>query len=196
MMWGIIDFETTGLYQGRKDFAISMGAIVADFGKDKTVKCTDSMYSLIRIPQLDWVEDSRRFHGISPDEVAKAPEPLEVCSEYKKMQGNHKIKQAAAWNHVFDKGFFERLFLSQDLAVPKMTWNEMQPFQYAKLDNHASRVKCDCVRALTAHHALNDCARALCVYSENNGYELDTESLMNALKEPTKPKEKVKRRKV
>lgn len=179
---GIIDFETTGLNKGRRDFAISIGTLITDFDtNDGTIECIDSLYSLIHIPNPTMVKDTEHIHGITIEEVTKAPDSSYVCSEFLKLKSQHKLRQAAAWYYPFDKGFFERLFERADVKAPVLKWNELQPRSFAKLDDFTPLVKCDLVRKLPAHHALRDCARALCVYAENNGYTLDIPSLSNEL---------------
>lgn len=99
----VIDFETTGKDDYRKDLPISIGALVADLKDDKTIECRGSLYSLIRVPNPSWAEDSKFKHGISVEEVANAPEPSKVCVEYLQMRQKYKFEHAAAWYHQFDK---------------------------------------------------------------------------------------------
>src|SRR5271157_2354600 len=107
----IIDFETTGLNKWHSDYAISMGTLIVDFDNDdSTIKYIDSLYSLIHIPNPAMAKDTHHIHGISTIEVAKAPEPSHVCTEYLNLKRQYKFKQAAAWYYPFDKGFFERLY--------------------------------------------------------------------------------------
>lgn len=177
----VIDFETTGLNKGRVDYAVSMGALVADFKDDKTIECTGSLYSLIKIPNPSMAADTKFIHGISVEEVANAPEPSKVCTEFLKLKRKHGFEHAAAWYYPFDKVFFERLFEQANKKAPTLNWSELQTIPFKKLDNCAPGVRCGFVKGLSGHHALKDCARALCVYAEHNGYNLDVSSLKNEL---------------
>ena len=49
----------------------------------------------------------------------------------------------------------------------------MQPKPYAKLDHYADSIRCEDIRALPGHNALNDCFRALGVYATIGGMEMD-----------------------
>lgn len=180
VLWSVIDTETTGLYD--KDYAISIGTLIADINPERcTIECVDSMYSLIRIPDPAMTEKTRHIHGISPEEVAMAPGPVEVCRQYQELLDRHMFTHAAAWNHTFDRRFVEKLFDLAKMRRPTLHWIEMQPFCRARLDSHVCNLKYDSIRKLPGHHALKDCARAIGVYAEGNGYELDTSSVMRAL---------------
>jgi DNA polymerase III epsilon subunit-like protein len=182
VLWSVIDFETTGKNKIRKDYAVSLGTLIADINDEKgTIKCIDSFYSLINIPNPLMTEDTKHIHGICVEDVAKAPTPSDVCSEFLRLNRQYKFKHAAAWYYAFDKGFFDRLFIQADMRVPSLNWKELQPVMYARLDEYSPNLKCELVKELPGHHALKDCARALCVYAENNGYDFDTPSLINEL---------------
>jgi DNA polymerase III epsilon subunit-like protein len=180
VLWSVIDTETTGLYD--EDYAVSLGTLIADINPERRmIECVDSMYSLIRIPDPSMTEKTRHIHGISSEEVARAPGPAEVCGQYLKLLDQHEFRHAAAWNQSFDRRFVEKLFDQAEMKRPVLRWMEMQPFHRARLDSHACNLKCDSIRALSGHHALKDCARAIGVFAENNGYALDTSSVMKAL---------------
>jgi DNA polymerase III epsilon subunit-like protein len=180
VLWSVIDTETTGLYD--EDNAVSLGTLITDINPDRrTIECIDSMYSLIRIPDPSMAEKTRHIHGISPEEVASAPGPAEVCRQYTKLLDCHGFRHAAAWNQSFDRRFVEKLFDRAEMKRPTLHWVEMQPFHRARLDSHVCHLKCGSIRALPGHHALKDCARAIGVYAENNGYVLDTASVFKAL---------------
>jgi DNA polymerase III epsilon subunit-like protein len=181
----VIDFETTGLddYRTnyRTDLPISIGALVADLKDDKTIECKGSLYSLIRIPNPSWAQDSKRIHGIPVEDIATAPEPSKVCEQYLKFKHKYGFEEAAAWNYTFDKKHFGRLFGLANAKAPEMNWRELQPAPYVSLDSCIPRINCDYVRSRSSHNALNDCALELCFYAENNGYSLDVSSVKKVL---------------
>lgn len=180
VLWSIIDTETTGLYD--EDYAISLGTLVADIDSNNgIIECIDSMYSLIRIPDPSMAEKTRFIHGIHAEEVANASEPVEVCRQYAQMQERYGFGHAAAWNQPFDRRYVEKLFKQAHMKPPSLKWVEMQPFNRARLDTYTGQLKCKDIRMLSGHHALKDCARALGVYAEYNGYKLDVSSLLRAL---------------
>lgn len=180
VLWSVIDTETTGIVAG--DYAISLGTLVADIDLEEgTIECIDSMYSLICIPEPSMAERTRWIHGISPENVATAPPPSDVCSQYLELKSNHCFIHAAAWNHPFDRRFVEKLFNLAKVKVPALQWEELQPKPYARLDKYVPRLKCEYAKSLSGHHALMDCARALCVYAEYNGYDLDVPLLKKAM---------------
>ena len=187
VLWSVIDTETTGLYD--EDYAISLGTLIADVDADRgTIECIDSMYSLIRIPNPSMTEKTRFIHGIYPEEVASASEPVEVCGRYVQMQERYGFSHVAAWNQSFDRRYVEKLFRQADMKLPSLKWVEIQPFNRARLDTYASQLKCKDIRKLSGHHALKDCARALGVYAEYNGYKLDVPSLMRTLQTFIEPR--------
>jgi hypothetical protein len=60
VLWSVIDFETTGKNKIRKDYAVSLGTLIADINDEKgTIKCIDSFYSLINIPNPLMTEPRR-----------------------------------------------------------------------------------------------------------------------------------------
>jgi DNA polymerase III epsilon subunit-like protein len=124
---------------------------------------------------------TRYIHGISHEEVAATPLPVEVCDQYVELLNRYGLKHAASWNQSFDRRFVEKLFKQAAMKPPALSWVEMQPCNCARLDTHACNLKCSDIRALSGHHALKDCARAIGVYAENNGFVLDTSSVIKAL---------------
>lgn len=180
VLWSVIDTETTGLFD--EDYAISFGTLIADVDTYKnTIECIDSMYSLIRIPNPLMTNKTKFIHGIRSEDIANAPEPFEVCGQYTRLLRQYNFKHAAAWNQSFDRRYLEKLFRQADIKLPLLEWIEMQPFTRARLDTHAGQLKCMDIRRLSGHHALKDCARALGVYAEYNGYTLDVPSLIRTL---------------
>ncbi len=180
VIWSVIDTETTGIVT--EDYAISLGTLIADIDHEEgTIECIDGMYSLICIPDPSMAERTRRIHGILPENVALAPSPSDVCSKYLELKSNHRFMHAAAWNHQFDRRFVEKLFYLAYVKAPVLQWEELQPMPYAKLDKYVPRLKCEYARSLSGHHALKDCARALSVYAEYNGYNLDVVSLKEVM---------------
>ncbi len=180
VIFGVLDTETTGLGKFDRhaprhdDFAISVGLVIADADLDaQQIKCTDCLYSLIRIPDPDRSKDTFHIHGISEDQVAAAPAPQDVCASILRMQERHGFDVAGAWNHRFDHYFIDRLFNLSEMEKPKWDWLEMQPAPYAKLDHHVQSVSHDDIRQLPGHNALNDSVRALGVWAHRKGFELD-----------------------
>lgn len=180
VLLNVINFETTGLddyrTKFRRDLPISIGALIADFKDDKTIECRGSLYSLIRVPNPSWSKDSKIKHGLSVEEVASAPEPSKVCAKYLKFKRNHGFEHAAAWNYPFDEKHLGRLFELANEKAPTLNWRELQPAPYTSLEKCKSSIKCDCIRNLSSHHALYDCAIELCFYAEKNGYNLNIPS--------------------
>ncbi|WP_424360017.1 3'-5' exonuclease [Methanocella sp. MCL-LM] len=173
-----MDTETTGLgifgKERRDDHALSIGMLVADIDLEaRQITCLDCMDSLIRIPDPSKAEDTFFVHGITPEQVAAAPAPEEVCQKFLTVHGNHSFAFAGAWNHKFDKYFVDKLFKQGGVRQPGLNWIEMQPKPYAKLDNYADSIRCEDIRALPGHNALNDCFRALGVYATIGGMEMD-----------------------
>lgn len=152
--------------------------VVADVDLDsRLVKCLDCMDSLIRIPDPAKAQDTFFVHGITPEEVAAAPTPEEVCQKFLTVHGNHSFEVAGAWNHKFDKYFVDKLFKQSGIRQPGFGWIEMQPKPYAKLDAYVDSIECREIKALPGHDALNDCFRALGVYATMGGLELDLASV-------------------
>jgi DNA polymerase III epsilon subunit-like protein len=186
--FGVIDTETTGLGKFDRrcprddDFAISIGLVVADADLDRMrLKCTDCMYSLIRIPDPSRSNDTFHIHGIDAGQVASAPAPQEVCSSILALQDRHNFDVAAAWNHSFDRYFVDRLFRLSDLRQPKWDWLELQPVPYAKLDQHVQTVSHDAIKGLPGHNALYDSVRALGVFAHRKGFDLDISPIASKL---------------
>ncbi|MCD1296266.1 hypothetical protein CUJ83_14785 [Methanocella sp. CWC-04] len=176
----VIDTETTGLGIFNRgcpchdDHAISLGMVIADVDVDtRNIKCLDSMYSLICIPDPSRAEDTYMIHGIRSEEIEKAPSPAEVCEIFLGMRERYGFQYAGAWNHEFDKYFIRRTFKLSGLKKPALNWVEMQPRKFAKLDHYVSSVIYPEIKGLAGHNALNDCLRALGVYATLGGMELD-----------------------
>lgn len=148
--------------------------MVADIDLDgRRIECLDCLGSLIRIPDPSKAQDTFFVHGITPDQVAAAPSPEEVCQRILTLHGSHSFEFAGAWNHRFDRYFVEKLFKQAGVKQPRMGWVEMQPEPYAKLDRYAESIQYEAIKALPGHNALNDCFRALGVYAAKGGFELD-----------------------
>jgi DNA polymerase III epsilon subunit-like protein len=180
VFWSVIDTETTGIVED--DYAISLGTLVVDIDHEEgIIECIDSMYSLICIPDPLITKKTQRIHGISPENIMLAPSPLDVCSQYLKLESDYRFMHVAAWNHLFDRRFMEKLFNLAGVKLPALQWEELQPKPYAKLDKYVPLLECEYVRSLSGHHALNDCARALSVYAEHNGYDVDVLSLTKVI---------------
>jgi hypothetical protein len=188
VIFGVVDTETTGLgkFDRRSprddDFALSIGLVIADADLDAMyLKCLDSMYSLIRIPDPSRSRDTFHIHGISEDSVATAPKPQEVCLSVLELQKRYGFDVAGAWNHRFDRYFVDRLFRLSRMERPAWDWLELQPMPYAKLDHHAQSAGNREIRSLPGHNALNDSIRALGVFAERKGFELDLSAIQRNL---------------
>jgi DNA polymerase-3 subunit epsilon len=181
VLWGVVDTETTGLTAA--DHAISLGVLIAEVDHSGgTITCLDSIYTLIRIPDPSMAEQTKFIHGISQEEVEGAPVSAEVCMKFLDLKRRHRFSYIAAWNHRFDRRYLEKLFALAGIPAPAVSWVEMQPAPYAKLDTHACQLRCGEIRSLPGHNALNDCVRALGVYAEHNRYDLDMPSLIRAIR--------------
>ncbi len=153
---------------------MSIGMLVADIDLEaRQVKCLDCMDSLIRIPDPGRAQETFFIHGITPDQVAAAPSPEEVCQQFLTLHGSYSFAFAGAWNHRFDRYFVDKLFKQGGARKPGFGWIEMQPRPYAKLDAYADSIQCEQIKALSGHNALNDRFRALGVYAAIGGLELD-----------------------
>jgi DNA polymerase III epsilon subunit-like protein len=175
----IIDFETTGR-DPLTDYPVSMGVLVVEVSGN-SIYSVDSFYSLIRISDPSLVNNTIHVHGITPEMVEKAPLPGEVGTNLVFLKCDNNVTMFAAWNAIFDRRFMGRLFQMCGATLPGFRWAEMQPEEYARLDDYIPHCRCDLVKGLPRHHALADCAQELAVYSDHNGYELDVESLSKQL---------------
>lgn len=185
----VIDTETTGLGIFNKgsprhdDYPVSVGAVVADVDIDhREITCLDSMYSLVRIPDPSRAEDTFFIHGITQEEIERAPMPGEVCERILSMKKIHGFDYAGAWNHQFDKYFMRKLFKLSKVRELPMNWIEMQPRKFAKLDDYVPRIVCDEIKCMPGHNALNDCYRALGVYATLGGFEIKMDMVVEIQK--------------
>jgi hypothetical protein len=184
VIMGVIDTETTGLGIFNRecpchdDYAISIGIVIADVDIDtKHIKCLETMYSLIRVPDPMRAEDTYFIHGLCCEEIEAAPSPEEVCGKILEMRDNYGLYYTGAWNHEFDKYFLRRIFRLSKMREPDFKWIEMQPRKFAKLDHYVPSIRCEEIKCLAGHNALNDSLRALGVYANIGGFELDISNI-------------------
>lgn len=188
VFFGVVDTETTGLGIFNKpsprhdDYAVSIGLTIADADFDmQHIDCIDCFYSLVRIPDPARSRETFHIHGISEDRIASAPSPQDVCASIRGLQERYGFEVTGAWNHRFDQYFVDRLFKQSAGEQPGWRWLEMQPVPYAKLDKHAAAVSHEEVRSLPAHNALTDSIRALGVFADNNGFDMDLSRIRHKL---------------
>lgn len=108
----VFDTETTGLSPARGDEIIAIGAVRLVNGR----VLQDEYFEQLVKPCRAIPDSATRFHGISNEDVARAPEIGPVLRAFSRFIGEESV--LVAHNAAFDMGFLRRAQARAGLAFP------------------------------------------------------------------------------
>ncbi|WP_232209298.1 exonuclease domain-containing protein [Alkalilimnicola ehrlichii MLHE-1] len=109
----VFDTETTGLSPARGDEIIAIGAVRLVNGR----VLQDEYFEQLVKPCRAIPDSATRFHGISNEDVARAPEIGPVLRAFSRFIGEESV--LVAHNAAFDMGFLRRAQARAGLAFPQ-----------------------------------------------------------------------------